>query len=574
MGTEFDLRIEGGVLVDGTGAARRPADLGVKGAAITAIADPGGLAGTAVQTIDASGLVVAPGFVDIHTHLDAQVFWDPWLTPTCLYGVTTVVSGNCGFTVAPILDENDTGYLATMLSRVEGIPLEPLREKVPWSWRSMGEYLDAVDRTRPALNIGFMAGHSTIRRAVLGEEATSREATADEIERMEAVLEQALAEGALGFSTSGTVTHVDGNGDPVPSRAASDDEILALSEVTGRYEGTQLTLIPCSYNHFEERHTRLLTEMSRRAARPLNWNLLVVDESTDDRLALSDYAAHHGARVLAITYPGLLPVHYTFLSSVFDALPNWPEVMTLPPAEKLRALQQADVRARLRAGIESPEGRLRPIGQLERHTIEKGFSSRTKALEGRRLVDVAAELGVDALDLLLDLQVADELRLGMRRSAIGDLEAPALSKKREELWTDPRIIIGGSDAGAHLDFLPAYNYTAKFLELTREQGEVPLETAVHRLTDMPARLYGLRGRGRIAEGWFADLCLFDPDAVRDGPMDYRFDLPGDSPRLYSQPPGIEHVIVNGVEIVRGGHPLETRPGRVLRSGTDTETVLP
>src|SRR5688500_5958269 len=151
MEMEFDLRIEGGVLVDGTGAARRPADLGVKDGTITAIAEPGGLEGTAAQTIDAAGLVVAPGFVDIHTHLDAQVFWDPWLTPTSLYGVTTVVSGNCGFTVAPVLDDDDTEYVATMLSRVEGIPLEPLRQNVPWSWRSTAEYLDAVDRARPAL---------------------------------------------------------------------------------------------------------------------------------------------------------------------------------------------------------------------------------------------------------------------------------------------------------------------------------------------------------------------------------------------------------------------------------------
>src|SRR4029450_13964057 len=182
--------------------------------------------------------------------------------------------------------------------------------------------------------------------------------------------------------------------------------------------------------------------MSRRAARPLNWNLLVVDESTDERLAISDHAAQHGARVLAITYPGLLPVHYTFLSSVFDALPNWPEIMTLPADEKLRALQQLEVRQRLQAGLDSAEGRLRPIGQLERHTIEKGFSPEAQALEGRRLVDVAAERGVAPLDLLFDLQIADGLRLGMRRSAIGDDEAPALSKKREELWTDPRIIIG------------------------------------------------------------------------------------------------------------------------------------
>jgi N-acyl-D-aspartate/D-glutamate deacylase len=388
---------------------------------------------------------------------------------------------------------------------------------------------------------------------------------------METLLDEALAGGALGFSSSGSRTHVDGNGDPAPSRLAGDEELLALSAVTGRHEGTQLTLIPCSYNDFEERHTRLLTEMSRRANRPLNWNLLVVDEFTDERLAISDYAAAHGGRVLAITYPALIPVHYTFFSSVFDGVPYWPEVMTLPPEEKLRAIKDPEVRQRLRAGLTTPEGRQRPVSRLERHMVEKGHSPETKPLEGRLLGDIAAERAVDPLDLLLDLMIADNLRTGMRRPPIG--EDPGLAEKRQSLWTDPRIIVGGSDAGAHLDFLPAYNYTAKYLELTRQEG-IPVETAVNRITDMPARLYGLRHRGRVSQGWWADLCIFDAQRITDGTMDWKYDLPGDSGRLYSQPDGIKYVLVNGTPVIQDGQLQEERAGQVLRSGVDTETVQP
>ncbi len=568
---EFDLQILGGVIVDGTGAPRRNADVGVKDGRIASISKPGELEGTAAETIDADGRVVSPGFVDLHTHLDAQVFWDPWLTPTCLYGVTTVIGGNCGFSVAPITDV-DAEYLVSMFSRVEGIPLEPLQHSVPWTWRSTKEYLDAVDEARPALNMGFLAGHSTIRRAVLGEEATTRQATDDEIAKMEALLSDALGGGALGFSSSRTTTHHDGNGDPVPSRLADDKELLALCEVTGRFEGTQLSWIPCAFTDFEEEHGRLMAEMSRIAQRPLNWNLLVVDEHTDQRLAMSDYAAAHGGRVLALNYPGLIPVHYTFMSSVFDAIPNWSHIMTLGTEEKLKALRDPSVRRQLRAGLDSPEGQLRPIAHIEGHTIEVGFSTESKALEGRTLGDVAVERGVDPLDLLLDLMIADNLKTGMLRPPIG--EDPALLEMRESLWTDPRVLVGGSDAGAHLDFLTTYNYAARYLELTRQQGEVPLELAVHRLSDVPARLYGLRDRGRIAEGWWADLCLFDADDVGEGALGWRYDLPGGSGRLYSEPRGVQHVIVNGAEVVRDGQPLEARPGRVLRSGVDTETVLP
>jgi N-acyl-D-aspartate/D-glutamate deacylase len=287
---------------------------------------------------------------------------------------------------------------------------------------------------------------------------------------------------------------------------------------------------------------------------------------------MSDFAASHGGRVLALNYPGLIPVHYTFMSSVFDAVPNWSHVMTLATEEKLRALQDPEVRRQLRAGLDSPEGQLRPIAHIEGHTIEQVTAEEYHALEGRTLGDAAEERGVDPLDLLLDLMIADNLKAGMGRPPIG--EDPSLLTMRESLWTDPRVLVGGSDAGAHLDFLTTYNYAAKFLELTREQGEVPLEAAVHRLSDVPARVYGLRGRGRIAEGWAADLCLFEADDVGEGTMGWRYDLPGESGRLYSEPRGVRHVIVNGAEVVRDGQPLDARPGRVLRSGVDTETVLP
>jgi N-acyl-D-aspartate/D-glutamate deacylase len=317
-----------------------------------------------------------------------------------------------------------------------------------------------------------------------------------------------------------------------------------------------------------------MTKMSQVSNRPLNWNVLLVmsREATDERLAMSEYASQHGARIVALAYPGLIASRYSFVSSAFDSVPNWSEIMALDAPAKLRAISDPTVRERLRAGLNSPEGQRREIAQIGRHTVVQGFSPASKAVEGRVLGEIAAERGVDSLDLLLDFMVADELRTGMAPRPVGD--DPSLWPVREQLWRDPRVVIGASDAGAHLDILSTYDYAATYLELTRDRSDIPIETAVQRLTDVPARLYGLRERGRIAEGWWADLCLFDPAAVAQGVVGWREDLPGGYSRLYSEPAGIEHVVVNGVEIARHGKPLEARPGRVLRSGRDTLTVLP
>ena len=282
---------------------------------------------------------------------------------------------------------------------------------------------------------------------------------------------------------------------------------------------------------------------------------------------MADYAAQHGAHIVALAYPGLITARYSFVSSAFDSVPNWSEIMALEPAAKLRAFADPAVRDKLRAGLNSPAGRLREIALIDRHTIKQGFSPFTQAMEGRKLGEVAAERGVDSLDLLLDMAIADELRTGMAPRPVGDDES--LWSVRRQLWEDPRVVIGASDAGAHLDMLSTFDYAATYLQLTRERSDIPIETVVQRLTDVPARLYGLRERGRVAEGWWADLCVFDPAEVKQGDVHWRADLPGGFNRLYSEPPGIEHVVVNGEEIARHGKPLEARPGRVLRAGRDT-----
>ena len=289
----LDMIIRGGTVVDGTGAPGRIADVGISNGRITAI---GEIDEKATRTIDAEGKVVAPGFVDIHTHYDAQVFWDTTLSPSPLHGVTTVIGGNCGFTIAPLGPEHGD-YLMRMLARVEGMPLAALAEGVPWDWRSFGEYLDRIDGTL-APNAGFLVGHSTIRRVAMGERATKGEATADDLDAMRTLLDASLASGALGFSSSWARTHNDAAGDMVPSRYASEDEIVALCGVVKDHPGTTLEFIPC-VGMFEDFAPELLTRMSLAANRPINWNVLFVGKGseaiTEHNLAASDYATEHGA---------------------------------------------------------------------------------------------------------------------------------------------------------------------------------------------------------------------------------------------------------------------------------------
>jgi N-acyl-D-aspartate/D-glutamate deacylase len=565
----LDMIIRGGTVVDGTGAPGRLADIGISNGRITAI---GTVEEPAARTLDAQGKVVAPGFIDIHTHYDAQVFWDTTLSPSPLHGVTTVIGGNCGFTIAPLGPEHGD-YLMRMLARVEGMPLNALAEGVPWDWTTFGEYLDRIDGTL-APNAGFLVGHSTIRRVAMGERATKGEATEADLDAMRVLLHASLEAGGLGFSSSWARTHNDAAGDMVPSRYASEDEIVALCSVVSEHPGTTLEFIPC-VGLFEDFAPELLTRMSLAANRPINWNVLFAGKGseaiTEHNLAASDYAAERGARVIALTVPFAPSPRISFESGfLLDSIPGWEKPMALPHDEKKAMLASKDGRNVLREAALQPTTGFK-VSNWGIYVIRETFAPENAQWEGKNVSTIAKERGVDDFDALCDIVVADDLHTGFG-FPIGE-DDDETWKIRMEVWRDGRAVIGASDAGAHLDFLASFNYATVLLGgPVRERKLMPIEEAVSLLTDVPARLYGLKERGRLQEGWHADVVVIDPESVGSQEVRMRFDLPTGAPRLYGGANGIEHVIVNGVEIVDHGEFTDARPGTVLRSGRDTETV--
>jgi N-acyl-D-aspartate/D-glutamate deacylase len=554
----LDVVVTGGMVVDGSGGPAVAATVGIEGGRI-ALIDPGRGAPQARRTVAAHGSVVAPGFVDVHTHYDAQAFWDPACTPSSLHGVTTVFGGNCGFSIAPLADPD---YQMRLLSRVEGIPLEALEAGVPWTWKSFPEYLDALERSGLAVNMGFLVGHSALRRAVLGSRSHDPSPAEHEILAMRRLLAEGLAAGAFGFSSSWASTHYDGDGNPVPSRAAGVDELVTLASALGDFPGTQLEFIPTN-DAFEDVHRDVMTQMALAARAPLNWNILIPRSAAwvDNRLSATDMAQAQGAVVVGLTYPDIMRSHVSFLSSAFDSIPGWAEVMALSPGQKMAALSDPARRAILRAGLDSPTGRRR---RIETMVVETTYHPANAAFTGRQLGDIAGELGREPLDVLLDVVVSDDLRTGLvPEPQAADDEAWAA---RIATWSDPRVVIGASDGGAHLDILSTFDYPVRFLAMAREFGVLSLEETVRLLTDVPARLYGLGDRGRLAVGRAADLVVFDPDVVATGPVEWRSDLPAGASRLYAEPKGLAHVFVNGVEIVAGNDLTGERPGQLLRAG--------
>jgi N-acyl-D-aspartate/D-glutamate deacylase len=566
----LDLLLVGGNVVDGTGTPARRGDVGIRGGRIVAV---GSTDEPAARRIDVTGLVVAPGFVDIHTHYDAQLLWDPTASPSPLHGVTTVLGGNCGFTIAP-LDDDDADYVMRMMARVEGMALSALQSGPSWDWRSFGEWLDQLDG-RVAVNAGFLVGHSTIRRLAMGGAAVGEPSTQRDIAAMVALAHDAMSAGALGVSSSLGEAHTDGDGQPVPSRAASHAELLALARAVRDHEGTTLEFIP-AMGEIPDDRIELMTDMSLAANRPLNWNLLGSLSPTaifEQQLSASDRARERGAHVVALTLPDLMRIR---ANKVLEDMPGWREVATLPDEQRRRAVADPLVRRRLREGAAEAAARgLGAVASWDLVEIAEAESPATQALVGRTVADIAAERGVDPVEVLLDVVLPERLPLTLVLPSL----VPALGASdegwqiRAAVWKDERTVLGGSDAGAHLDIMCHANYTTAVLgHAVRERGLLSVEEAVRQFTDVPARLYGLRGRGRLAPGWAADVVVFDPDRVGTAPARARFDLPGDNLRLYAEADGIEHVFVNGREIVTGDHFTGESGGTLLRSGRDTETV--
>ena len=424
------------------------------------------------------------------------------------HGVTTVFGGNCGFTLAPAASEQHD-YLTRMLARVEGMPLDALRAGLDWEWSSFGDWLGRLDG-RIAVNAGFLVGHSALRLAAMGADAVGNEASPEQIERMVALLHDALDAGALGLSTSQSPTHNDGAGQPVPSRGASREELVSLAAGLRDHPGTTLeAIIAGCLSGFTDDDIALLTDMSAAADRPLNWNLLGVSAANPDghqrQLRAFDASAQRGGRVVALTLPQAMKIRLSFLSGfVLDGLPGWRDTMHLPVPERLIALADPEVRRRLAEGASSKEaGMLRGLAQWDRLIVVETFAPENANATGRSVGEVAAARGGEPFDTLLDIVIADELRTGLSPPLTGDDAADW--RARAEVWQHPGAVIGGSDAGAHLDMMCGAIYTTSLLGRgVREHQVVTLEEAVRLVTDVPARLYGrLARRGRIAPGWRA-----------------------------------------------------------------------
>lgn len=564
----LDLVIRNGMVIDGTGSPRRLGDVGVRDGRIVVV---GEILEEALTEVDATGLVVAPGFVDIHTHFDAQVFWDTTLSPSPLHGVTTVIGGNCGFTIAPL--EPDGGdYLMRMLARVEGMPLASLQEGVPWSWRTFGEYLDTIEGTLMP-NAGFLVGHSALRRMVMGERSIGEFASDKELHEMKKLLAESIEAGGLGFSSSWAKTHNDAEGNAVPSRHASERELVELCSVLRDTAAVALEFIP-TVERFDESVYQLLTDMSVAADRPLNWNVIFANarqaDVIEEKLQASNFAARQGGRVIALTAPMPAESRLCFESGfLLDTLHGWAEPMALPNAQKLALLADPVRRAELNEDAQHPSA-FRGLARWERLTVGEVTKKDLEHFEGRTIGEIAEKLGQTPWDALCEIVVADDLKTGLYPPAAGDNEESwAL---RQALWNDDRCLIGASDAGAHLDFLATFNYSTYLLAAARDRELLSLELAVHKLTDAPARLYGLKHRGRIAPGWWADLVVFDAEKVAPEEVEVREDLPGGAWRLYGEAVGVHHVFINGEQAVEDGRFTDARPGTLLRAGRDTDPV--
>jgi N-acyl-D-aspartate/D-glutamate deacylase len=569
----LDLLIRGATVVDGTGAPARQADVGVRDGRIVAVGDTDE---QATETVEAAGLVLTPGFVDPHTHYDAQLFWDPAASSSSLHGVTSIMAGNCGFTLAPV-QERDADYLRRMMAKVEGMPLAALEEGVPWSWSTFAEYLDALDGNI-GVNAGFLVGHCALRRNVMGEQSVGNEASDEQVAEMSRLLHEAIDAGGLGFSTTLSFTHSDGDGEPVASRWASREEVLALCAAVRDHEGTTLEYVTDGcLRGFRPDEVELMAEMTLAARRPLNWNVLTVDSKEPERyreqLAANENAAKAGGRAVALTMPVLVEMNMSFLNyCALFMLPDWSEVMSLPVAERMTKLRDPAVRAHLQQRAASPDaGVFARLTDWGRYMLGDTYSAANEGLKGRKIVDLARERGQDEFATLLDVVLADDLRTILWPLPSDSDEASW--QLRKEAWARDDVLLGGSDAGAHLDRMCGAPYTTRFLaDCLRGRRLVPLERAVQLLTQAPAQLFGLRDRGVIAEGAHADLVLFDPETVDMEDVSLVADLPGGTARLNADPRGVTAVYVNGRAIARDGALTGELPGGILRSGRDTATV--
>jgi len=568
----YDLVIRGGVVVDGTGLARRRADVAVEGGRIAAVGHVSARE-EARRTLDAGGLVVAPGIIDLHTHYDPQLTFDPWATSSCYHGVTTVVAGNCGFSIAPTRAA-DRPYARALFAAVEGMAPVAL-DGVAFDFETFPEYL-AAREGRLGVNLACYVGHSSLRRFAMGESASEREATEAEIAAMRRLVREAMAAGAAGFSSSHAPTQVDGDGRPIASRFASLDELRALVLEAGLAGGGSVSYLPKSViGGLDAADEELLIELGRTSRVPIVIQGLggrdkvdVPGSGWEGAKGFLARAGEQGAAIFSLlrNHPFDRPIDLERGSPMYAGVPAWHELLALPRAEKLARLREPAARARLRDAVEHPNrdpdrGSTYPPPQWKVVFVDEAADPRHARFLRRSIAEIAAELGKAPADAMLDLALDSDLATKFR----WENRTPAWEAAVRESMQHPSMLIGVSDGGAHLDRDDGADWSSFFLRFwVRERGLWTLEEGVRQLTQVPAALAGLHGRGAVLPGYAADLMLFDPASVGPGTKRMVHDLPGGEGRFVARPEGVVATIVNGEPIVVDGKQSGALPGRVLR----------
>ena len=554
----YDLVIRNGTVIDGSGRPGYAADIGVQGGKIVAV---GKLNGTRGRTLDAEGLVVSPGFFDMHTHYDVQLAWDPLATPSCWHGVTTVLTGNCGYTVAPGRT-SDSEYLMRLMAHVEGIPYEVIRHGLDWQWETFGDYLRHIGRSL-GVNVAAQVGHSALRYYVMGSESYERAATDDELTDMKEALREGMAAGAIGFSSLQSTHQTGAYGKPVPSQLATPEELMGLCEVLSEFGHGIIGMNPKpGPGHISPEFGDLLITISRNTGMPILWNSVMhrwdKPELWRAMLRYMDRAEAEGAQIYAIAKYQRLDIEFNLRSTaMLDRLPAWKDVMARPHDEKKVLLADDETRARLRQQwADAPSG----VGlQPDRVQVERSRLPDFAHAQGKRITELGSQAGKDPVDYLLDLALAEDLGTQFSFTAMnGDPEAVG------EMIKDPHCLPGVSDAGAHLDHECGVDFTGLLLgHWVGEKGVMTLEEAVRRLTSMSAGLLGITDRGLLQEGKAADIVIFDPSTIRALPKEVASDLPGGGQRIIQRAEGVKSVMVNGQVLIEDGKHTGALTGKVL-----------
>jgi N-acyl-D-aspartate/D-glutamate deacylase len=560
----WDLVIRGGRVVDGTGMRAFRADLAVKDGRIARIgrAEPGG-----ARVIDADGCIVTPGFIDVHTHYDVQLDWDPLATPSSWHGVTTVLAGNCGFTLAPA-KPGDVEWLAGMLSRVEGMSREALAEGLRFGGGSFGDYWSRFDGNL-GINVGSFVGHCAVRRHAMGDAASERPATPEEIAAMKELVRQGMREGAMGFSSSQLEVHVGEDGRGVPSNHATPEELVELASVLAEFDRGAIEIIPRSFAQgYDEADRKLLLDLYHASGRPVELNILLPNPEHpmgwQATLDFCNEAFAQGVRLHPMFTTNRLELHLRLADTfVFDEMPAWRAALTLPEPQRCRRLRDPELRAQLRAEFDDPKSRAVSF-EWSGLEVEAVRDAAHGAWVGRSVRELADERGADPLDTFLDLSLEEDLATQWQ-TRLDEVAKRFIEHVVRSALVDPIVMPGSSDGGAHLASFVGADYTTRLLT-DWVPDPLSLEHAVWRNTLMPATVHGIQDRGALREGAHADILVIDPDRLRAGSSRLARDFPAGTERYVVDAEGYRATVVNGQVLMEDGVHSGALPGAVLRGG--------